>query len=448
MSTDRDFERARQLDAAGRDDQAARAYLALLERDPAHFGALTNLANLMERRGFTAAARQGYREAARFHPDNPVAHTNFGASLLDAGELEAARVAFERALELAPENEQAHQGLSAIFARLGDDAAAQLHRALGFRESVVHQPFHGDGTAPNVIVLLSAGGGNVDLRQFLDDRRYDLWKIFVDAPGAPGELPPHDLVVNAIGDAERSGDALERAAQLVASSASVINAPEAVLQTSRLGNAERFAGIPGVRVPRVQLVRRDALRAFASSRDGSAFLLRSPGHHSGEHFVRIETAAQLDDEVARLPGSELLAIDYLDVRGSDGKFRKYRIMTVGGKLYPLHLAISSHWKVHYFSSQTLSEPSHRAEEERFLDDAAGALGSTPIAALEAVAGALKLDYAGIDFSLDPAGKVVVFEANATMTIPRLSEAPADYRKPALERACKAVEGLLSSRAQA
>ena len=69
-------------------------------------------------------------------------------------------------------------------------------------------------------------------------------------------------------------------------------------------------------------------------------LLRSPGYHTGRNFILVETAAELSTAAAGLPGDDLLVIEYLDARGRDGNARKYRVMMIGGRIYPLHLAIS------------------------------------------------------------------------------------------------------------
>jgi hypothetical protein len=106
----------------------------------------------------------------------------------------------------------------------------------------------------------------------------------------------------------------------------------------------------------------------------------------------------------------------LDTRGEDGSFRKFRVMMVGGDLYPLHLAVSQNWKVHYFSADMADRPEHRAEDEAFLRDMPAVLGPRALRALNETRNLLGLDYGGIDFALDRAGNVVVFEANATMTV--------------------------------
>jgi glutathione synthase/RimK-type ligase-like ATP-grasp enzyme len=59
---------------------------------------------------------------------------------------------------------------------------------------------------------------------------------------------------------------------------------------------------------------------------------------------------------------------------------------------------------------------YRAEEARFLDDPVASIGPDAWAALGRVRDALALEYAGIDFALDGGGGIVVFEANAAMTV--------------------------------
>ncbi len=171
-------------------------------------------------------------------------------------------------------------------------------------------------------------------------------------------MPPHQLIVNAIGDAEVAATALVGAQSLLAHSAApVINAPSAVLATGRCEIARRISKVPGVITPRTVTLSRESLVASdyltTLGRHGFEFpfLLRSPGFHGGEHFLRVENCDQLTSALVQLPGRDLTVIQYLDARAADGKTHKYRVMMVDGQLYPLHAAISSDWKVHYFSAR-------------------------------------------------------------------------------------------------
>lgn len=92
-------------------------------------------------------------------------------------------------------------------------------------------------------------------------------------------------------------------------------------------------------------------------------------------------------------------------------------------IYPVHLAVSDQWKVHYFTAAMAAHPSHRDEEQTFLRDMAGVLGATAMRAIAAIGVAPGLDCAGVDFACCDDGSVLVFEANATMVAPPPSDEP-------------------------
>jgi hypothetical protein len=86
---------------------------------------------------------------------------------------------------------------------------------------------------------------------------------------------------------------------------------------------------------------------------------------------------------------------------------------------------------------------HRAQDEAYLVDMPGVLGPDAMKTLEAIREQLGLDYGGIDFTIDAGGRVVVFEANATMVI---VDPPPDerwrYRRAPVERVKQAVHRML------
>ena len=119
---------------------------------------------------------------------------------------------------------------------------------------------------------------------------------------------------------------------------------------------------------------------------------------------------------------------------------------IDGALYPLHLAISQDWKVHYFTADMADKPDHRLEEAKFLEDMPAMLGDKAMRAIEGIRDALGLDYAGIDFGLSADGEVLLFEANATMVIARPSDDPRwAYRRAAIDRVLDAVVAMIMRR---
>jgi hypothetical protein len=127
-------------------------------------------------------------------------------------------------------------------------------------------------------------------------------------------------------------------------------------------------------------------------------------------------------------------------------FRKFRVMSIGGALYPVHMAVSSQWKVHYFSSDMAENASCRKEEEVFLNDFSACLGSAVVSALEAVGRSLGLDYCGMDFGIDRDGRLLLYEANATMSIVSpTGEEKWDYKRLAIANALMAAKRMFAER---
>ncbi|HLG85485.1 MAG TPA: tetratricopeptide repeat protein [Bradyrhizobium sp.] len=449
------IERAVLLAALDRREDAKLAFIAILQRHPTHFSALNEFATLLAEMGAIDAACRVYAEAIAHHPDNPIPHVNLANLLLRAGRYQEARRHYETVLARDPDHAPAHQGLGAVLSDLGEREAARAHFRKGFRGRAISTlPYRGNAAPIRLLQFVSSGGGNIPTALFLDDTRFQTTMVVADHLAASETLPPHDIIFNAIGDADLCEAALDAAGRITAAAeAPVINDPFAVMKTGRLANSEQLRAVPGVRTARTVIVDRGLL-AGAGGADllagyGFSFplLLRSPGYHTGRNFVRVAASEDLAAAATGLPGEELFAIEYLDARGPDGKARKYRVMMIGGQLYPLHLAISQNWKVHYFTSDMADEDHHRHEEARFLRDMPSVLGDKAMHAFAAIKDALALDYAGVDFGLDGDGNLLLFEANATMVIAKPGDEPHwAYRRTAVERVLAAVTGMIMAKA--
>jgi Tetratricopeptide repeat len=378
-NTARALAEARRLAAAGDDAAARQAYVALLQRDPTQRDALVELGALADACGYRAAARTAFRQAVHCHPRHPTARVALGNCLLEDGDPTAAREQYRAALAADPACRAAHQGLARALVELGEAAAAEPHWRAGFAGgALVARRCRGAAPGVKLLLLVSARGGNIPTRHWIDERRFAVTALYAEF---------HD---------------------------------------------------PARPLPRAQ--------AAAADLD-FPLLLRSPGFHTGRHFRRVAERAALAGALAALPGETLLAIQYLDARGPDGLARKYRVMFIDGVAWPVHLAIAADWKVHYFTADMAADAAYRAEEARFLADMPGVLGPRAIVALDAVAAALGLDYAGVDFARAADGTLLLFEANAAMVLNPPDPAPIwDYRRASLARALAAAQRLLAERA--
>ncbi|HUY11206.1 MAG TPA: tetratricopeptide repeat protein [Candidatus Dormibacteraeota bacterium] len=440
------FTRACALDTDGNPDAAREAYIAMLRIDPTHVGALTNLGTLLYHNGYRRAGRLAYAEAVSRHPAHLLARLNLAAALLDEGEHERAREQYEVALLLDSDDIRVHQGLAILSARNGDWRAAHRHGSLGFRSAPVRSsPVYRAAKRTRILLLTSAIGGNVDTERIFDPELFACDTLIAEFYEPQMRIENYALVFNAVGDAERSALALERAARFLHGyPVRALNRPEAVQATTRLHNAHRFASIRGVRTAKTTQHTRSSLRAEDLT---YPTLIRSPGYHTGEHFLRVERAADLETALALLPTEEILALEYIDTRERDGFFRKYRASIVGERLFPLHLAMSKDWKVHYYSAE-MTSPLHRAEELAFLADMPRTLGRRAMDALHEIRAGLSLDYGGIDFTVDARGDLVLFEANATMNLLPPEEGSAPERIAAVTAVRSAVTQLLQECATA
>jgi Tfp pilus assembly protein PilF/glutathione synthase/RimK-type ligase-like ATP-grasp enzyme len=451
------FEKGYLCEQLGRPADAGVLYRQVLERVPAHLGALTNLGNMLFAGDGLTEANNLYWRAVKEHPQHIASRTNLGNLLLKVGQFAAAREQFEAALRIDPGYRAAHAGLAYVMDELGDADRAALYRSKAFSgQCMVSLPYRGAQQPIKVLLLLATTTGNVPTHRFLTNLLFERILVATEYYEPGMALPPHHLVFNAVGEADTSEQALAGATAVLANTRKpVINPPSAVQGTSRRAIAERLAAVPGVVTAKTTSMARERLlapdAATVLAEEGFVFplLLRTPGFHGGKHFVRVETIEELAGAVEELPGEELLVIEYLDARGADGKSRKYRVMLIDGKLYPLHVAISNDWKIHYFSADMAESAENRAEDSVFLTDMPGVLGEAAVRALEQVQQILGLDYGGIDFGLNARGEVLVFEANSTMTVVVPDRDPRwDYRRPAVQGIYQALLQMLLSRAAA
>jgi len=445
------FERAGVLRENGQFEEAKREYLALLRRSPTDFGALNDFGALVLKAGYKEAARTLFSEAVRHHPNNPAGHVNLANLLFLMDEYEQARIHFEAALHVDPDHIYAHRGMGNLLAEAGDDVGARRHRDKGFRNHFLTQlPYRGDGSGISVLLLISAMGGNIPTVSILDERYFRTTVLVTEYDDPKVPLPPHDFVFNSIGDADLCEEGLEAAfAVLGRTDRPVLNHPRAVLRTGRATNVERLRGVPNVIVPRMATLPRrllasaEAAGAIAESGFAFPFLVRALGFHTGRYFVRVENLQDLTAAAAEFPGDDLCLIEQLDARDGDGFFRKLRVMIIDRKIYPLHLAISRNWKVHYFRADMAESAVNREKDRAFLSDVTGFIGPRGMAGLQRINAALDLDYCGIDFAVNPEGDILLFEANATMVMVPLTNDPKwDYRRPAFDAVFAAIRAML------
>ncbi len=427
-------------------DDAADAFGRASALLPASAGVLVALAGAHAELGRLLNAEECLRRAIALDPGCIEAHANLGSIYVRQQRFDLAEAACRRALALSPGLVVAHQNLAGALAQTHPDEARRHRDAAYRRQQIFVEP----ALRPRcrVLVLCAADAANVPLRGVLPREHCTLinWYIEYAPPGQGAALPPYDFVFNAIGEPDFAAASAAAAEEFLSRCPHpLLNKPARVARTGRADMPALLAGIPGIVTPRVLRLSPGEDAVQATRHAGLAFpvLLRPFGSHGGEGVQQIADAAGLAAASAGHDGAYIT--EFIDSRLDGALFRKYRVIFIDRVPYPYHLAISPHWLVHYWTAGMDGSADRRAEEARFLQTPAAAVGVAVLEALTQIGARLDLDYAGIDFAILPDGRLLVFEANATMLVHSEDSPLFAYKNPAVERIRAAFDAMIAAR---
>ena len=326
------------------------------------------------------------------------------------------------------------------------DALAVLRDAVALQKDFC--VVHGDGSGVKILAIVTPGDfmANTPIDFLLKGSNAVLWLHHVDeATQSLDNLPDHDVVFQAIGEANHHGPILDRVAELLPQlDRPVMNRkPELIAGLTRDFVSDLFADEPSILVPPTCRVDRAALAAVAAGEarlvDHAAgidfpVIVRPFGTHAGAGLECVRGPVELAAYLATDASDRLYVAPYIDYRGADGLFNKQRIVLIDGRPFASHLALSDHWKVHYLSANMAEDAQKRAVEadwmERFDEDFA----LRHAAAFEALHRRIGLDYFGVDSAELPDGRLLVFELDVAMVVHDLDdEETFPYKKVAMRK---------------
>ncbi|APR34607.1 tetratricopeptide repeat protein [Paraburkholderia sp. SOS3] len=379
---------------------------------------------------------------------------NLATSYYMRGDHTAALHWFEHTLAIEPDLAIAHQNLAAVLDALDRPDDAQHHRTRAYTLQRVY--VEAADRAPRRVLILCAGrtSGNVPFDTLLPVQTSHRIKYAIDCANEVEDfqLPRYDLVFNAIGEPDVAQPLLSRLETFARRCGRpLLNRPAAVMQTRRdvlpelLADLDDVLSAPCMRIDRPPVSRDELALQIDRGRVGFPLLLRPLAKHGGEGVSLHRSIDTLWPDVQGLNAPCYLTM-FRNYRSADGHFRKYRSILIDRKPYPYHLAIGPEWMVHYFSAGMTSQTWKLEEERRFLEDPHGSLGERAMHALEAIGAKLDLDYAGIDYTLLDDGRVLVFEANATMLVHReVAGGMLAHKNVFVERIVEAFEQMQAAR---
>ncbi len=251
-----------------------------------------------------------------------------------------------------------------------------------------------------------------------------LWILPEDEQMPP--VPPHDVLFVAVAESEENRLLLDRLAIWLKDwPRPVLNRPEAIRRLSRDSVSAMLREVPDVELPQTVRADRATLQRLASGElsmrqwlgDGDfPVIVRPVDSHAGKGLEKVDGPAELADCLTRQEGTLFFVARFVDYRGADGLYRKYRIVLMRGVPHLCHLALSSSWMVHYLSADMLENPANRAEEAWQMTHFREEFALRHASALQAVARASGLDYLGIDCSETRDGRLLVFEIDSNMVV--------------------------------
>ncbi len=467
-----------------------------LKLNPDYADAHVNLASFLASEGDEEGAIAHYQRASQLRPDLVEINYALGGLFQRRQQLLEAARCFQRCVDLKPNFVDAIFGLACVFALAGithgsaeaDKFALQWFRrvlelspdlevanfhaaklledsgrfdeAKPFRDRVPRPSSLEIVAAPEhrrtVLILCTASNANTPFSNLLPGRFNSriTWHIDYATDEQQRDLPPHDLAFYTVGNPDWDRECFDRAVSYAReTSRPLLNPPERIVRTRRDLLPELLAGIPDVAVaPVLRLTPEEIKGSDFTTRLEKAglawpLIVRPFGHQGGIGMNLVETAADL----ARMSLDDAefyYLIQYLDYRSSDGYFRKYRTIFVDRRPYHYHLAISKNWLVHYFSADMLAEPWKLEEERRYLELPTETLGARAAAAIAAIGERLKMDYAGIDYTVLSDGRVLVFEGNATMSVYFPQEPVCAYKNAHVQTILTAFEEMMERKIQA
>ncbi len=350
--------------------------------------------------------------------------------------------------------------LSTVMQLVGDRAAAMAWqaKALDVKRLYRRPPAVVCEDGIRLLAFLAPGDfmANAPLEFLLEesDVTLDMHFVLPGSPPAVGDrVPDHDLAFVAVGESDASRAVLHAVEDSVRSwPRPVLNRPERIALLSRDGVCALLRSVPGLAAPTSARIDREMLgtigrgitRIDAVIADGAFPIIARPvGSHAGDGLARLDGAAAIAGYLSRQWEREFYVAPFVDYRGPDGMFRKYRIVLIEGRPFVCHMAISGNWMIHYLNAGMRESAGKRAEEARFMADFDHDFARRHEHALRGMCERIGLDYFGIDCGETPDGELLLFEVDVAMIVHSMD--PPDlfpYKAPQMRKVRDAFRAML------
>ncbi|UHL63263.1 RimK family alpha-L-glutamate ligase [Paralcaligenes sp. KSB-10] len=307
-----------------------------------------------------------------------------------------------------------------------------------------------------LLVLMGPGDfmANTPVEFLVEDSDVSLELLYLgDKAELPASLPDHDVLMVAMAESDANLPLLKRLEKYLDDWPNpVINRPEHIVKLSRNGVYAALQGLPGVEIPASVRIDRSVLQALSNGEtaitdilpDGDfPIIVRPLGSHAGNDLEKLERAEDFAAYLHAVGDEYFYVSRFVDYRGADGLFRKYRIAMIDGQPFVCHFAVSEHWMIHYLNAGMVESAEKRMEEAACMATFDDDFAVRHAAALQAIDQRIGLPYMGMDCAETASGELLIFEVDNSMIVHAMD--PEDlfpYKAPAMRKVFAAFREML------
>jgi lipoprotein NlpI len=243
------------------------------------------------------------------------------------------------------------------------------------------------------------------------------------------QIPSPDFVINNVANGElvlTGGNISDLVALMDGFGVPVVNHPTKVIQTTRDASAKLLENISGVVVPKTMRFssagkRSETIVHEVEEQYDYPLITRTVFSQMGKGMTKVDSREALVAVFASGLPENFFVTEFVDGRGGKEFYRKIRAAFVGDEINIMRVDFDAFWNVRGRKQAKrvqfyLDHPRLLDEEKRIINDPKTGLGETAMQLLRAVRDRIPTDVFGIDFDVDGDGRLIFYEANATMNL--------------------------------
>jgi Tfp pilus assembly protein PilF len=243
------------------------------------------------------------------------------------------------------------------------------------------------------------------------------------------QIPPLGFVINNVANGElvlTGGNLSDLNALVDGFGVPVVNHPTKVIQTTRDASAKLVEDISGVVVPKTMRFSsigktHETLVHEIEDKYNYPLITRTVFAQMGKGMTKVDTRDALVAVLAAGLPENFFVTEFVDGRGKKQFYRKIRAAFVNNEIVIVRVDYDAYWNVRgrkpekrvqfYLANAHLLD-----EEKRICKDPEARLGRSAIQSLRAIRDRIPMDVFGMDFDVDADGRLIFYEANATMNL--------------------------------